>query len=336
MNYTLYTESSEIDGARWDALLAQSRYASFFQSRAYYAFMQTLSCLAPFVYAVAADGRLDALVCGYVTAEKGVKRYFSRRAIVLGGVVMRNDADRTAIDLLLGETVNQLKRKAIYIEIRNNHDYGQLQSVFEHNGFVYRQHYNFKIDTGVPDALANIGKSRFRDERAALLRGVTITTQPTKDDLKQWYGILARLYRNRIGKPLFPYEFFERISECDFSKFFFVKVGEKVVGGTLCVCYGNDSMYEWYACGLDREGYSQYAPSTACTMASIRYSIDKGFRVFDMLGAGVPDEAYGVRNFKKHFGGKLVEEGRFLYLCNHILYRIGTWTVRYVQCKFFW
>jgi lipid II:glycine glycyltransferase (peptidoglycan interpeptide bridge formation enzyme) len=41
------------------------------------------------------------------------------------------------------------------------------------------------------------------------------------------------------------------------------------------------------------------------------------------MGAGKPDEAYGVREFKARFGGEQVEYGRFLKINNHILYNIG-------------
>jgi lipid II:glycine glycyltransferase (peptidoglycan interpeptide bridge formation enzyme) len=36
-----------------------------------------------------------------------------------------------------------------------------------------------------------------------------------------------------------------------------------------------------------------------------------GYKVFDFGGAGIPGKEYGVREFKKQFGGKLVNYGRF-------------------------
>ena len=41
------------------------------------------------------------------------------------------------------------------------------------------------------------------------------------------------------------------------------------------------------------------------------------------MGAGKPNESYGVRDFKAKFGGQLVEHGRFLLILNHVLYQIG-------------
>ena len=41
------------------------------------------------------------------------------------------------------------------------------------------------------------------------------------------------------------------------------------------------------------------------------------------MGAGKPDDHYGVRDFKQEFGGKLVEHGRYKYINKPLLYKIG-------------
>ena len=52
---------------------------------------------------------------------------------------------------------------------------------------------------------------------------------------------------------------------------------------------------------------------------------------FDMMGAGKPDEAYGVRDFKARFGGKEVEHGRFLCVTKPLLYKIGVLGVKLLK-----
>ena len=52
---------------------------------------------------------------------------------------------------------------------------------------------------------------------------------------------------------------------------------------------------------------------------------------FDMMGAGKPDEAYGVRDFKAKFGGKEVEHGRWLAITKPLLYRIGVLGVKILK-----
>jgi lipid II:glycine glycyltransferase (peptidoglycan interpeptide bridge formation enzyme) len=51
------------------------------------------------------------------------------------------------------------------------------------------------------------------------------------------------------------------------------------------------------------------------------------------MGAGKPDEPYGVRDFKAEFGGELVERGRFLCIRKPLLYKIGTLGVKWLKGK---
>ena len=63
----------------------------------------------------------------------------------------------------------------------------------------------------------------------------------------------------------------------------------------------------------------------------MKYACDNGYAVFDMMGAGKPDEEYGVRDFKAEFGGELVEHGRFLCVTKPLLYKIGVLGVKILK-----
>ena len=49
------------------------------------------------------------------------------------------------------------------------------------------------------------------------------------------------------------------------------------------------------------------------------------------MGAGSPDENYGVRDFKARFGGELVEYGRFKKILNPILYEAGKIGLKFIS-----
>ena len=68
-------------------------------------------------------------------------------------------------------------------------------------------------------------------------------------------------------------------------------------------------------------------PSTLATYAGMAYAAEHHLPLFDMMGAGKPEESYGVRDFKAKFGGELVEHGRYLCVCQKWLYQIGKWGV---------
>ena len=68
------------------------------------------------------------------------------------------------------------------------------------------------------------------------------------------------------------------------------------------------------------------------TWAAIDYANKNMIERFDFMGAGKPnDGGYGVRDFKAKFGGELVEYGRFRYICNPFLYKIGILGVKILK-----
>ena len=89
-------------------------------------------------------------------------------------------------------------------------------------------------------------------------------------------------------------------------------------------------LYEWFVCGRDGEWKTVF-PSSVATYAGIRYAAEHSMPRFDMMGAGTPDEAYGVRDFKARFGGKEVEHGRFLNVLSAPMYNIGKLGVKILK-----
>ena len=104
----------------------------------------------------------------------------------------------------------------------------------------------------------------------------------------------------------------------------------KIIGGTVCVAQQGKCLYEWFVCGRDGEWKSIF-PSSCATYAGIRYAAEHNMPRFDMMGAGTPDEAYGVRDFKARFGGKEVEYGRFICITKPLYYRIGVLGVKLLK-----
>lgn len=295
-----------------------------FQSVEYNVFLQETCFLEPFRFSVERDSNEVAIIQGYVQKDGGqLKRFFSRRAIVNGGPYFANDATDLDIKSLLEQCKDSLHKQAIYIETRNFRDYSRYRDLFERCGFVYEPHYDFIINTdSLEIAEANLGKSRKRDIRTSLRDGADVVATPTEAQIGAFYAILKNLYENKIGTPLFPFNFFLALYHSGFSKFFLVRYRDEIIGGTVCV-YDDDTVYEWFACGKDGL-YKNIFPSTLATWSGIRFAAESGRRRFDMMGAGAPgDGGYGVREFKAKFGGELVEYGRFKYVCNPVLYTLG-------------
>jgi len=326
--YMIHARFSEIDPVKWNALVAGSTTASFFQTPECYAFYASLSFLQPFVYAVSENGTLMGLVCGYVISDGNfIKRFFSRRAIVPGGLLLDDNISNEALQSLLNHVKQALSKKSIYIEIRNFTDYSAFRDTFESGGFDYQLHLNFHVATqNVDSALSQLNSTKRRDVKLSRREGAEWLETSNVNDVKAYYELLSQLYKTKIKTPLFPLDFFEKLIQCPQGKLFVVKHQGSIIGGSVCVLLRDRTVYEWFVCGLDGQTKNIY-PSTLATWAGIEYAASNGFTRFDMMGAGKPDEGYGVREFKSKFGGELVEYGRFLYISQPGLYKLGKYIV---------
>ena len=200
---------------------------------------------------------------------------------------------------------------------------------------------NFHVDTSsVEVAEANMGKSRKRDIRTTIREGVSIKSiydlrflisdLEREQVVREYYAILEKLYKTKVKTPLFPVEFFLELSKHKDARFLLTELNGKIIGGTVCVAQEGKCLYEWFACGEDGV-YPHVFPSCYATYAGIKYAAEHMIPRFDMMGAGKPDEAYGVRDFKAKFGGKEVEHGRFLCVTKPLLYNMGVIGVKLLK-----
>ena len=335
----------EINPLAWKKLVDESPYATWFQTQeAYQFYAANKEEMQPFAFAVAEEAsmpnsliaqshyNLKALCVGYVTRERNaLKQLFTRRAIIIGGPLIANDATEHDIELLLRVVTSELHSQAIYIETRNFNDYSSWKSVFQKCGFAYQPHLNFHIDTTSEEiAQSNIGKHRWKYIRLSIRDGATMVENPTIEQVRECYELLKELYTTRVKTPLFSWNFFEKLYHQPNARYLLVDLDGKIVGGTVCVCLPNKALYEWFVCGNDfyRKGIR---PSSVATWYGMQYAARNGYPLFDLMGAGRPDEPYGVRDFKAEFGGKLVEHGRFLCVRKPLLYWIGKLGVKLLK-----
>lgn len=321
----ILTSAGDIDADAWNALVDESPVATWFQTPEAYAFFEGLSFLEAFAVAVENGGQLKGVVMGYVQKDGGrIKQFFSRRAIITGGPLLANDISDEELTALLNATKQVLKRKAIYVETRNFNDYSRWRKVFEKCGFAYEPHLDFIVDCVSEDVVwNNLKENRRRQIKRAKKDGVVFVEASNEEGVLAFYELLRDLYKSKVKSPLFPIEFFVSFYRKGYGKFFLIKDNDAIIGGIMCPIFNNRCIYEWFVCGLDVDFKHKY-PSVMATWAAIEYACNNHIMRFDFMGAGKPDDGgYGVRDFKSKFGGKLVEYGRYVYICKPWLYRVG-------------
>ena len=313
-----------IDRQQWSELVRTSETGTWFQSpEAYDFFASLLELMEPFVYGVERAGKLCAVCVGYVTKEPNpIKQFFTRRAIIIGGVAVVANGAKEDIVILLNYVRKELKPKSIYIETRNFNDFSPWKEAFEAAGFVYKPHLNFHVDPATNN-LSDNRKRQLKKSDAVVSEGVS------ELEIREWYEVLSELYRTKVKTPLWPIDFFLEAYRQGIAKFLLVKHEGRIIGGSMVVA-DERTVYEWFECGLNAECKDQY-PSVMATWGGIQLAHQSGCTRYDMMGAGEPGVPYGVRDFKAEFGGQMVEHGRFLCVCKPMLYRLGVCVVKILK-----
>lgn len=348
----------DINREEWSRLVQTSATGTWFQTPEAYDFFAQFGhdssfasqpeLFEPFVIGVTGnadsdDGlknaeKLRGICVGYVTKEKSrIRQFFTRRAIINGGICCADDATNAEIERLLFSVREHLRDKTIYIETRNFNDYSRWKEAFEKAGFAYQPHLNFHVDCTDKEAMeARLSENRKRQIRKAesskpdaeSISGADVTEQ----DVREWYEILQKLYKTKVKTPLFPLSFFLYFYRQRLGKYLLVKHDGHVIGGVMCPIMEGRCVYEWFECG-ENSAYKEQYPSVMATWAGMQWAHEQGCRRYDMMGAGEPGVPYGVRDFKSEFGGETVEHGRFLYVAKPILYRIGQLGVRILKSR---
>ena len=322
----------QIEQLQWQELVQSSPVATWFQTDEAYRFYQSVGGMRAFAYGVSEEGRLVGVVVGYITKNSNsILQYFTKRAIIYGGPLLHPEISDFALYALLKTIAQNLDLSPIYIETRNCNDYSQWKDIFEINGFAYQLHLNFHVNTTTTEiAQSNIGKHRWKYIRLSMRDDAKIINNPSIEQVRAFYSILQDLYRTKVKTPLWSWEFFERLYHTEHARYILVELDCKIVGGTVCVCLPGKAVYEWYACGLDN-CRDDVRPTSVAIWGDMQYAAENGYPLFDFMGAGKPDEPYGVRDFKAEFGGELVEHGRFLCVRKPLLYAIGKLGVKWLK-----
>ena len=348
----------EIDRTEWCRLVESSSTGTWFQTPEAYEFFASMSDLfKPFVVAISNEASLSeaqhsinpslqtlrAVCVGYVTVEKNpIKQFFTRRAIILGGPALADDASSEEVEALLcAQKSTLLSGRAgvgspIYIETRNCNDYSRWKDAFTSVGFDYRPHLNFHVDCTDKEAMwERLSENRKRQIKKGkptqtLPKGMALA-DVTEAGIREWYEILAELYRTKVKTPLWPVEFFLEAYRQKVGRFMLVQHEGKIIGGSMVVTDGK-AVYEWFECGMNTQ-YKDLFPSVTATWAGMQYAQETGCARYDMMGAGVPGVPYGVRDFKSEFGGELVEHGRFLHVGKPLMYWLGKAAIKILKAK---
>ncbi len=264
----------------------------------------------------------------------GLFSVLSSRAVIIGGPLIA-DNDAELFDRILKEYDNLIAKRVVYSQIRNLNDTLMRKYTFINNGYKYQEHLNFLIDLrkSTDQLWKELNSKRRNKIRKAMKANVTVKQIMNQIDFQESYDILYKVYQ-RARLPLPDCQYFNNIFNTAGDNYFFpwgAYYQNKLIGTMYTFVY-NKIVYDWYA-GANTEFYSKH-PNDIIPWEIFKQTKEFGCSLFDFGGAGKPGVPYGVRDYKKKFGGQMVNYGRFEKIHHPGLYniaRFGFWMWRRIK-----
>ena len=310
----------DIDRQKWSDFVENHPNGNVFQTPEMYEVYKNTKNYEP-VFLSVVDEKNEILAVLLAVVQRDLVKpigNLTSRSIVWGGPLIR-DNDNHVIELILRKFNKLMSRKSIYSQFRNLWDFSDKIGIFSNCGYKYSDHLNYFINlsVGKDKLFSNLSASKRRQIKKSIKQNnVKIIDTESEDDVLELYRILSHLYSKYVKKPLPSVDFFLNILKIlvknNIAKIFVVKHDGKIIGGIVCPISYNLSrttIYELYVCG-SRE-HKNLFPGVIATWAPMEWGSENRINYFDFMGAGKPDEDYGVREFKSKFGGDLVQYGRF-------------------------
>lgn len=318
-------DANRLKAAGWEAFVLAHPHGNFFQLPQAYELFGATPGYTPQVIGLIKDNKVTGILLSVIQRETAAYGFLTARSIVWGGPLVTGTEDAAVLLQAYHQTTQS---KAIYAQFRNTFDCSELKPAFKQYGFHFLEHLNYQVATAgaTPEQLlARMSKSKARQIRKGL-QSAEIVRASTQSEADAFYELLRKMYREKVHKPLPPKLFFDTFfrQTCaqGFGQYLLIKQEGKIIGGIMAPLLPGKAIYEWYIAGLDKTYKEQY-PSIMATWAAIEYGAQHQYEHFDFLGAGKPDQDYGVREFKSKFGGELQEHGRFEKVFQPLLMKIG-------------
>lgn len=320
------TDPNQVGKKKWSDYVRNHPNGNVFQTpEMYEVYLRTPNYNPIFISVFNKTGNIEALLLALIQKERlGIIGTMTARSIILGGPLVSNN-DIEVFKLLIAKYNTIVKRKAVYSQFRNQWDFENFKNAFSNEGFAFKEHLNILIDLKKSkEALWKDVHTKRRNEiRRATKEGTTFAVKETLHDLKQCYSILKTVY-HRAKLPFPKFEFFKNIflqSNENFGlKQFCAEYDNKIIGCMIVMVF-NEVIYDYYA-GAYSEYYKKY-PNDLVTWEVINWGIENEYSRFDFGGAGKPNVPYGVREYKKKFGGVFVNYGRYEKIHKPLLFLLG-------------
>lgn len=213
---------------------------------------------------------------------------------------------------------------SIFLEVRLSSDETINKDIWESFKFIYRPWYNavLKLDSGWSKGISD---SKWRNIRSSIQLGYTFGFCENLGEFKIVYEIFRSHYR-KINKPLPEKKFFNNIYVVQNSKkdksdliteLFVTRYKSQIIAASV-VFVSSNTAAQFYFASLKTNKFLH--PGSFHQWSMIEWAVSRGYKWVDLVGGGEPNVYYGVREFKRRFGIKFKNVGRYSLIFKPVKY----------------
>jgi serine/alanine adding enzyme len=314
------TLSSDDDFAQWDRFVRQQQAHNAFQGGDFAREFRGCPGYSTRVLVVrngASKEILGGLVGLCITEKPGLLAWLTTRVVINGGPIIAPEARHHLPQLLDRAKALFDDEPVCFTEIWCMQPQDDIKSLYP-DSYQHQEHLNFFVHTNCT------GEQIFKRYSSALRKTirnnsplVTIEQITQESQLEEFYKCVSSTYV-RVGVPLIPIDVFKRVFRANLGRFFLATSESEVIGARVVLPFGEE-VYDWYAGSYDEHKHLNV--NALLVNHILQGAAAAGATRFNFGGAGKPNKPYGPRDFKRRFGGDLVNHGRWLYVNSVVRYK---------------
>jgi len=271
---------------------------------------------------------IQAMLLGFIQTVFNTNILNINKRLVLLNSPVYNSKD--ALDKLLCAYKSIYLNKGVYTEVRNHYDCQSVSDVYNKHGYRYHEHLNIIVNLlDDEEKLWNDVSTRRRKEIRHGMKEQFTFTQVEPKDYEDFYNVLSDIYQ-RAKLPLVDKSFFDALWKRGSQNVRLLGLydSETLVGAVVLLIH-KKTVYGLY--GGSKAVYYPRRPNDFLFWQVFLWAKQNGFHTYDWMGAGEPNKPYGVRDWKKQFGGEMVCYGRYQLVHSPLKMKIAETGFRLLQ-----
>lgn len=297
----------DLDEDKWNRLLQESSQSTVYHSKSWAEVWEKSypGSNSFFIICVDENGDYSAGLPVWKKEKLGLKSFFSMPFGTYGGVIKREDKDKSCF-LPVYEKLGQMFKgprivTAQFVDFFSSDHY--LQNIGFHPG-EYCTHIIHLDRMDQDDYMRTFGRKRREGIRQSQRRGVEVRDIRSSEDIKRCYQLFLETFqRHNVRSAKHPLRLFENIFALmgpgNLLKWLIALKDQRIIGSLVNFTF-KDTFYAWEMGSDSKELNAR--PNDALFLHSIIWAKENGFKFFN-FGA-TSEGAKGMTDFKESWGAK--------------------------------